>query len=173
MADKSIDAVLTDIIAVMHATGTSVVIRGDDGGLQPDGEYASISILMAETAGLPATTYQDPGASSTELNMLVHTAEKLKVSTQFYRAEAFQRAREFAVRLRSPVITELLQKIGLTIVIASDLRDTSYEVAERRVRRCSFEMVVETSAVYWTRINKVASVTVEVNNKELVEIPPN
>lgn len=173
--DKTVDQLYTDAIAlVKEATGLTLVIRGDENGPKPQGEYASLLLLNHLQRGMDAVVYSvipdetpyfafagyptatpfndapftpDEPVDTGEVNVLVSGNLDFTFSLQFYRGDdPLEHGRKMFRYPQTPWGADFLTSLPLVVKSISNPASTNYEVGEKWIKRSTQQLVLVASS---------------------------
>lgn len=168
--DKTADQIYTDVIAFLKAsTGIPKVIRGDEDGTQPKGEYASVLIIDEDQIGL-ASRFYTTDASVEDYQLVEHVVASnvYIISVQVYRGTPRERVRKIGMWSQSSVGQLFFQDNDLVINNISNPIDTSYPIGAKTIKRFSFQMEVHACSKSEYVINQIEEAELVINSNETI-----
>lgn len=193
--DKTVDSLYDDAIAlVQEATGLALVIRGDENGPQPTGEYASLLLIAQQQKGLDAVVYSeipitdqffgfdgnplstpfnsepftpDEVAEVEEVSVLVSSDIFFTFSLQFFRGSSpMEHSRKMFKFAQTPWGADWLTSRPFVLKAISDPTSTNYEAGKKWIKRSSQQMVLAASSEETRTYGVIKEVSVVINKDE-------
>lgn len=192
--DKTVEQIYTDVVElVKNATGLETVIRGNQDGPQPTGEYASVLLTGQTQVGIDSEVTRDAkfavfsfegsdGVSfdlasfdtntgvPVEVDVTANGTNAFTFSIQFFRGTPQELARRLTRYHMTAWGQDDLYARKIVIQSVSDPLDTSYKISQKWVQRASIQMVVYASSEWTKRLSVIGEVDLVVNKEESFNI---
>lgn len=161
---RTLERAVRGYVAAGSGLGGNRVIRANGDGNAPDGLFASVLLITADTLGVPWTVYREGDGDTLDASTVGTVGARYSV--QWYRGGARDAARRFSLWLRSPEGVERANAAGLSIKSVSGVRQLDAIISDAWEERAGLDLDVGYLESVSRKVRTIGSVPISVGPDE-------